>query len=98
MNTIINFFSSKVLAPVWNFLDGKKTALAAGAGILAGVTGLVAQFVPLLGAHDTAGIIALIKTLPADPSYLLIVGSLGGLGIGHKLDKAAEAATEAPKP
>jgi hypothetical protein len=94
MNTIINFLSGRVLAPIWDFLDGKKTALASGAGILAGVAGLAAQLVPLLSAHDTAGLVSLIKSLPADPSYLLIVGSLGALGIGHKIDKAAEA----PKP
>ena len=96
MNTIINFLSGRVLAPVWDFLDGKKTALAAGAGILAGVAALAAQVVPIVGAHDTAALITLIKTLPSDPAYLLIVGSLGALGIGHKIDKAA-VAPEAPK-
>lgn len=94
MDKLINLISGRFLKPVWGFLDGKKTALASGAGILAGLASFTAQLVPLLSEHNTAGLISLAKGLPSDPSYLLIVASLGALGIGHKLDKAAEASKE----
>jgi hypothetical protein len=98
MNTIVNFVSGKVLAPVWSFLDGKKTAIASSLSILAGVTGLSAEVAPLLAAHNTAALLELVKHLPSDPAYLAIVGGLGALGIGHKIDKAAQTAAPVAAP
>jgi hypothetical protein len=98
MKAIVNFFSNRVLAPVWNFLDGKKTAGAAVLAILSGLAGLGAEVAPLLAAHNTAGLLDLIKHSAGDPSIQMIVAGLGGLGLGHKLDKAAAAPAEAPKP
>lgn len=98
MNAIINFVSGRILSPVWDFLDGKKTAIASGASILSGAAGLAAELIPLLQSHNTAGLLDLLKHLPSDPSYLLVVGGLGALGLGHKIDKAADAAAPAAPP
>ena len=96
MEIIINFISGRILAPMWSFLDGKKTAIAAGASILAGLAGLSAEIVPMLSSHNTAALLDLVKHLPSDSSYLLIVGGLGALGLGHKIEKAAIPASAIP--
>ncbi len=93
MNTIIGWIANRAgLNKVWTFMDGKKTYAAAGLGILTSLAGLGAEAAPLLAAHNTAGLISLIQALPTDPSWLSLVASFGLLGLGHKTQKAADAA------
>lgn len=99
MNTLINLavkFSG--MGWIWEKTDGIKTYLAAAAAILTGLGGVLQALSPLLAAHDAGALFAFIKTLPHDQSWLMVVSGLGLLGVGHKLDKAADApAPEAPK-
>ena len=75
---------------MWKLLDGWKTKIAAVLGIISGITGLMQEFLNVEGAHNFAALLTFAKGIPSDPMWLLIVGSLGLLGVGHKLDKAAE--------
>ena len=91
MGTLINFalkFSG--IQKAWDFMDGKKTYISATLAILSGFLGVANEVVPLLSAHDAGGIWTLLKHLPQDQSWLMLVGGLGTLGIGHKLEKAAD--------
>lgn len=90
MNTLLNYVSGRILAPIWDALDGKKTYLTGFVSILTGIAGLAAEIVPFLSSHDTVSLIALLRHLPSDPAYLMLLAGLGGLGIGHKLEKATD--------
>lgn len=92
MNFIINLLSSHIAAPVWNFMDGKKTYAAAGLGILTSLAGLGVEVAPILSAHNTMGLVSYFQQLPHDPSWLSLVASIGLLGLGHANQKAADAA------
>lgn len=98
MNRLIGFFANLAGAgKVWAFLDGKKTYAVAALGILTALAGLGTEAAPILAAHDTAGLLTFLQHVPADPMWKLLLFSLGGLGIGHKLDKLT-AATAAAAP
>lgn len=90
---------AKLVVPgwIWEKLDGQKTRLAAGASILSGLAGLISELAGPIAAHDTAAILALIQHLPSDNAWLLLVGGLGALGIGHKLEKQDAAAAASAK-
>jgi hypothetical protein len=94
MKFIINLFA-KIggISKLWGFLDGYKTKVAGVASLLSGLAGIVSAIVPLIEAKDAAAAWAFISGLPANPAWILLLGGLGALGIGHKLEKA-----EAPKP
>lgn len=98
MNALADFFANRVLGPVWNFLDGKKTYIAAGAGILSGAAGLITDFQPALAAHSAMGVVDACKALPNNPHWIMLIGALGALGIGHKLDKATPDVAPEVKP
>lgn len=98
MNSIIGWVANiAFLNKVWAALDGKKTYLAAGLGILTSLAGLGVQVAPILGAHNTAGLLGWLQQLPSDPSWLSLMAAFGLLGLGHKAEKAA-AAAESPAP
>lgn len=102
MGTLINLavkFSG--LGWIWEKFDGAKTYIAAAVAILTGLLGLIQEFQPLLVAHDAGGVWALFKALPHDNSWLMLVGGLGTLGLGHRIGKvgaAQEAAQIAAPP
>lgn len=100
MNSILNLilkFSG--MGKLWAVLDGKKTYGAAAIGILTGLLGIATGLAPLLAAHDSIGVWHFIQALPANPSWLLLVASVGTLGIGHRLTKASsELEKTEPKP
>jgi hypothetical protein len=80
---------------VWGLLDGKKTYAAAALGILTSLAGLGVEIAPILSAHDTAALLALVQALPSNPSWLSLVASFGLLGLGHGAKKV-EAAAASP--
>lgn len=103
MNAIVQLLG---LGWIWDKLDGIKTYLAGGLAILTGLGGVLlalsgigAELLPLLSAHNLAGILELVKNFATDPNaialgkaWLVLISGLGILGIGHKIDKAAAAA------
>ena len=91
MNFLINI-AAKIggISKLWGFLDGYKTKIAGVSSLLTGLAGVVAQLAPLVDKHDAAALFAFIKGLPADQSWMMLIAGLGLLGIGHKLEKAAE--------
>ncbi len=98
MNAIINFLTSRVAAPAWNFLDGKKAYGTGGLAILGALIGLGTEISPLLAAHNTAGLVAFISHVNSDPSYLALLAGFGVIAAAHKADKViAAAAPDGPK-
>lgn len=90
MQTMINLavkFSG--LGWVWDKVDGYKTKGSAVIGILTALLGLSNELAPLLAHHDAGGLFNLLKHLPTDKAWLTLLASVGTLGIGHKLEKAA---------
>lgn len=84
---------------VWNKLDGYKTYGAGALSILVGLAGVGQELSPILAGHDAGALWAFLKLLPKDQAFLMLMLGLKAIGIGHKLDKAAEAVPlEAPKP
>lgn len=75
-------------------LDGYNTKLAGIAAVLTGVAGLVVQWVGM--PHDVASILAFIKGIPANASWLTLVGGWAALGLGRKMEKAAAPQPPAP--
>lgn len=97
MNKLIDLAAKlSGLGWVWEKIDGYKTKLAAAAGILSGAAGLIGEIVPLLDKRSFAALLEFVKHLPQDPAWLLLVGGLGALGLGHKADKIAAATPPAP--
>ena len=91
MNTMINLavrFSG--LGWVWEKTDGAKTYIAAGIAILTGLSGVLSEVLPPLGAHDAGALLSVLKHLPQDSSWMMLVGGLGTLGLGHKASKMAQ--------
>ena len=72
---------------IWDRLDGWKTYLAAAAGILSGLAGLIGEIIPVINHKSFSEALNLVKHLPQDPSWMLVVGGLGALGIGHGMKK-----------
>lgn len=95
MNWLINILSSKVAAPVWAALDGKKLYGTGALAILGAAVGLGSELAPLLAAHNTAGLIAFVSHINSDPSYIALLAGLGTIGAAHKAQKI-EAAAASP--
>lgn len=96
MNSLFNWIANlTVVGKVWTALDGKKTYASAGLGILTSLAGLGVEVAPLLAAHNTAGLIALIQGLPHDTAWLSLIASCGLLGLGHKAEKIAAVTPDA---
>jgi len=101
MQTIINLavkFSG--LGWIWDRVDGYKTKISAAISILSGLAGVLEHLSPALAAHNAGQVFAVLKAMPSDPAWIMLVGGLGLLGIGHKIDKAnePEVPAVAPKP
>lgn len=98
MNWIVNVISKITgIDAMAKKLDGANTKLAGVAAVLSGVAGLVVQWVGM--PHDAVSILNFIKALPTDPAWLTIVGGWAALGLGRKMEKAANSApVEPPKP
>lgn len=89
MNKIINLFVRfSGLGKLWSWTDGKKTYLSASIAILSGLAGVLGDLAPLIANHDAAAIIGLLKSLPSNQAWLMLVGGLASLGIGHKIEKS----------
>ncbi len=90
MNFLINL-AAKIggIGTLWGFLDGKKTKIAGVASLLTGAAGVASQIAPLIDKHDAAAVFAFIKGLPADQSWLMLLGGLGALGLRHSIEKAS---------
>lgn len=90
MNFIVNLVAKWSGAnAVWAAADGKKVYIAAFLGLLSGLAGVGAEVYAPIAAHDAAGLFAVIRSLPTDSAWLLLVSSLAGLGVVHRVDKAA---------
>lgn len=90
MQTIINLaVKLSGFGWIWDKTDGYKTYIAAAVGILTGLLGLIQELSGPIAAHNAGAVFAILKNLPHDQSWLALVGALGALGIGHKLEKAA---------
>lgn len=85
------------ISKLWGFLDGYKTKVSGVAGFLSGLAAIVAQLVPIIESKDASLLLEFITSLPSNPAYLALVGGLGLLGLGHKMEKAAEASSAPPK-
>lgn len=96
MNTIINFLTGRVAAPIWDFLDGKKAYGTGAIAILGAAIGLGTEIGPLLAAHNTAGLISFITHVNSDPAYLALLAGFGVIAAAHKADKAAAPAPVVP--
>lgn len=97
-STVVNLIAKWTgLGWVWDKIDGHKTKIGSVAAILSGAGGVLAQLVPLIAAQDFGAVLAWAQGLPADPAWQLLVGGFIGLGIGHKIDKAAASPTEPSK-
>ncbi len=94
MDTLINLFAKfSGLDWIWDKVDGAKTYLAAAAAILSGLAGVVNEVFPPLTAHNAAGLLNIVKSLPSDPNWVMLVGGVATLGLRHAVQKAADAPT-----
>jgi len=75
---------------VWAKMDGYKTYGSAALSILTGLAGVGAELAGPLAAHNAAAVLAVVQGFPHDPSWLMLMAGFGLLGVGHKLDKAAD--------
>lgn len=91
MNAIINFFAKWTgIGKIWDWLDGKKVYGTAILGILTALVGLGSEIAPILASHNFALLWTFVQGLAIDPNWLALLASFGLIGVGHKLDKAAE--------
>jgi hypothetical protein len=88
-----NLFGLKKL---WVVCDGYVTKIAAVAGILTGLGGLVNGLLAAYAKHDPAALLAYFQGLPADQNWLMIIGGLAVFGIGRKVDKLMLAVRNTP--
>lgn len=77
---------------IWEKADGYKTNAACVLAILTALAGLGAEVAPILAKHDTAGVLSFLQGLSHNPLWGGLLLALGGLGIGHKIDKNTVAA------
>lgn len=99
MNSVLAFLLKFTgVGFVWDKLDGYKTYGAAALGILTSLAGLGVELAPILSAHNTAALLTFVQGLPHDASWLGLVAAFGLLGVGHKLEKAADASGGVPLP
>lgn len=95
MKTMINLamkFSG--LGWVWGKVDGYKVYGTSTILILTGLLGVLNLLGPAIAAHDAGALFAILKTIPHNDSWIMLVQGVMGLGIGHKLNKAADVAAE----
>ena len=89
MGWLINLFAGfSGMGWVWTKVDGYKAFIAGSISMLTGLLGLVQEFSAPLLAHNTAGLWALIKGLPSDSAWLMLLGGLGTIGIRHSIAKS----------
>lgn len=89
MGTLINLavkFSG--LGWLWNKVDGLKTIIAGTISILTGLLGLLQEFQGPLFAHNAGALWHLVKSLPQDSSWLMLIGGLGTIGLRHAISKS----------
>ena len=87
MNKIINFIGKITGAnKAWDVLNGYKTKIGAISLILSGASELLYRVSQIA---DFAGLLKLLKALPADQSWVAIMAGIAALGLGHKMEKAA---------
>lgn len=87
MKTIINFLGKiSGISKLWTALDGYKTKIGGTALFLSGLAGILSTIAGM--TFDTASIIALVKSMSSDPSFIIMMNGLGILGIGHKIEKS----------
>jgi len=91
-NWITAMLVRRFAAPVWKFMDGKKTYGTAALSILTGAAGLAPKLGALLAAHDVAGLLAFAQGLSNDPAWAALLFGFGLLGLGHKATKSEAAA------
>ena len=72
---------------IWKAIDGKKTYIMASVAVLSGLGGLIGGFMAVEQAHDFAALLAYLKGIPDNQSWVMLVGGLTALGVGHKIDK-----------
>lgn len=98
MDTLINLFAKfSGLGWIWDKVDGAKTYLAAAAAILSGLAGVINEVLVPLNAHNAAGLLNIVKALPSDPNWVMLVGGVAALGLRHALAKQ-DAAPVVPLP
>lgn len=110
MDTIIAFAVKwSGLGALWDKIDGFKTKIAAGGLMLAGaglmLTGVSLVIAALVACADHACQVGLIRGLSSSDNVAMVLkgfivfkGGLLGLGIGHKIEKAADAAPAVDAP
>ena len=84
------------VAKLWGFLDGYKTKVAGSAAMLTGLAGLLSQVYSLIEGKDPSAVVFFFKNLTTDPSWLALLGGLGVLGIGNKIEKAEAGQPQVP--
>ncbi len=73
---------------VWDAVDGAKTYIAGAVSLLTGAAGILQELAVPLAAHSVSGVWSVIKGLPHDNSWLMIVGGLTAVGLRHSQAKA----------
>jgi hypothetical protein len=89
MKWIINLVGKySGLSMVWDKMNGYKTKIGGVALVLSGLAGILAQLAAM--SFDTASVLAFVKGISTDPSFLVLLNGLAVLGIGHKIEKATK--------
>ena len=97
MKFVINMLAKLCgVSKLWGFLDGNKTKVAGSAALLTGAAGLLSQVYSLIEGKDPSAVLYFIKNITTDPSWLALLGGLGILGIGHKIEKAEVGQPQTP--
>lgn len=98
MNWLINTaVKLSGLGWVWDKVDGAKTYIAVTLKVLTALAGLLTTLQPMLDAHNLGALVSFCKAISSDPNWKMLTDALLVLGIGHKIDKVADA-TPAPAP
>ena len=75
---------------VLGFLNGKKTYVAGGGLLLAGLSLILIDLAPVIATQDPAALYTFVVGLPAHPGAAKFLEGLGLLGIKHALSKASD--------
>lgn len=73
---------------LWGKIDGAKTYIVGLAAVLTGLLGMLQNIQPVIEQHDLAALIAFLKALPHDQSWLTVMGGLGTMGLRHGITKS----------